>query len=607
MSKKKGAGVTTEVEYQKRELPPGIPWQALGLDADHLFVIDGDGLFRALPRDRAGHMLMLSVCGSKNEDWAFYHYARWRKAPEGGGLERVPRSLQPEHIGQDIQLQCSQRGVFDPIDGLRMQGAWRGAEGDLILHCGDRLWIGGARVEPSVRERISYPACRPLPHPHDRPVSAAVGDEILAALSRWQFGRQIDALLVLGHIATGMLAGALRHRPNLLLLGEHAVGKTGLLEKARVLLGERMLLTSDATPAGITQRFQHSNGMIGLDEREATDNPQRALQLLALLRSSYTGSLLVRGGSDHKGQQFALVCAVMAASIQAPPMDAADRSRNVTVNVLGPPEPDPNGEDTRAAQDARDAVLGPMMLRRLADMWPRLQLEILPAWRRHLRAFGFDGRGTDTLGTLLGCAWVLLHDDAPTLGDSERFAADLETMLQEERADRLPSYERFLQHLFGISVDPMRKGEWRTLLELIKLAAGYGVTELANARVESEARRTAASDPDAQDAQRQLSRLGIRIEQDLETGDVLLTIANHAPVLAELLKGTPWQASPGLGSPWSRLLARAPGAVVANKVRFASGRSRAVRLQLNWALRGLVGPDPEGELAAWEQRESYVR
>jgi hypothetical protein len=244
-----------------------------------------------------------------------------------------------------------------------------------------------------------------------------------------------------------------------------------------------------------------------------------------------------------------------------------------------------------------------MLLRRLADRWKQLQLETLPAWDSFLRAVGYDGRGVDTLGTLMAIAWIMREDAAPTQSDADVIADQLHTLLREETAERAASFDRFLHYLLGLSVDPMRKGEWRTLLELVKLAAGYGSTPEAERRVESDAMRYAATDDQAIDAQRQLSRLGIRISKD-EDGERTFLIAYQSTELANMLRGTFWAGLPGRSSPWARLLLRAPEAKTLVGVRFASGVGRAVELKLGWVLCGIVGPDPEAEVVLWQQRAS---
>lgn len=563
-------------------------------------MLDGNGQLRVMPADRAGHMLMLSMCGGAHQEWAFYHYARWRKV--AGELERIPRSIQPEHIGQDAMMLAAQRGVFDHAERVRQQGAWFGIDGDLVLHCGDHLWIRGSRCPTGIRGQYVYPVMAPYPPPADAPVGREVAQAVLDDIARWQFDRAIAPQLLLGALGLGMLAGALQHRPHVLLLGEHGMGKSGLLELLKHYLADRMLLTSDATPAGITQRVNHRALVIGLDEKEGHADPKRDLALLALLRMCYTGGESHRGGQDHKGVSFTMRCSVVAAAINPPTLEAADRSRIVLINVVGPPKGGPATEHTlRLAYDARREAVGAQLLRRLADGWKRLQLDVLPVWHELLLGVGFDGRGADTVGTLLAIAWVMLEDDAPTQSDVDWIANDLHALLRDERAERSRSYESFLSHVFGLSIDPMRKGEWRTVLEMLKQAGGYGVTADAERRVESDAMRYAATDDAAIDAARQLSRLGLRIVKDDATGERYLVVAHQSPVLAEMLRGTQWAGLPGRASPWARLLGRAPGAVSTDyPVRFASGTSRATQLPLGWVLRGVVGPDPEAEQVRWD-------
>ena len=594
MPRRKLPIVESEIERQLRALPPDIPFQVLGLDSEHYYMIDGGGLFRTLPRDKMGHMLAISLVG-ENQDWAFYHYARWRKS--GKDIERVPRSLQPELLGQDIALLAQQKGAFNPQHSVRMQGAWLGLDGDLILHCGDKLWIRGAFVPTGMRGEHAYPVEAPrwLP-PHNEPVGPEIGDEVLNDLARWQFGRKIDATLLLGELALGLVPAAMRTRPNILLLGEHGVGKSGLLERIEQYLGHRMLYTADFTAAGITQSVGHKNLLIGLDERDNLHDPKRAEAVLALLRNSYTGTEQVRGGQDHKAVSVSMRCAIIAAASEEPQLGAADRSRNVCITVVGPPKE----RGLLLVYDARRAAIGAMLLRRIADRWTQLQLETLPAWDALLREIGFDGRGVDTIGTLLSLAWLLCEDRAPTRSDAEWIADDLSTLLREDRAERSPTYDRFLQHVLSLPVDPMRKGEWRTMLELTKLAGGWGMTAATERRTEENASDTAKLDDAAIDAQRQLSRMGIRIMRD-DQGERTFVIAHQSSVLADMLRGTSWAGLPGRSSPWAKILLRAPEARTIH-ARFASGVGRAVELKLSWVLRGMVGPDPEGDVVRWEQR-----
>lgn len=600
MARKRSGGVERERERSLRDLPPDIPFQCLGLDGEHFYLIDGDGLFRTLPRDRAGHMLMLGICGAENQDWAFYHYARWRKV--GKDLERVPRSLQPELIGQDVALLCGLKGSFNPADSVRMQGAWLGEDSDLILHCGDRLWVRGAFCPTGLRGAFAYPRMPSWLAPFGEHVGPEIGREVLADLAQWHLGRYIDAQLLLGHIGLGLVGGAMETRPNILLLGEHGTGKSGLLQREKDYLGRRMLLTPDATVAGITQHIGLSNMMIGLDEKEAGDDPRSDARLMAFLRSTYTGGTSFRGGQDHTGISFSLRCPVIAAATREPAMESADRSRNICITVLGPPAQ----RGLRLAYDARREIMGTMLLRRLADRWKQLQLETLPAWDGFLRAIGYDGRGVDTLGTLLAIGWIMREDAAPTQSDADVIADQLHNLLREDRAERAKSFDRFMHYLLGMSVDPMRKGEWRTLLELVKLAAGYGATPDAERRVESDAMRYAATDDQAIDAQRQLSRLGIRIGKD-EDGERTFLLAYQSTELANMLRGTFWAGLPGRSSPWAKLLLRAPEAKTLVGMRFASGVGRAVELKLGWVLRGIVGPDPEAEVVIWQQRAAAAQ
>ena len=592
-------------------IPPGLPYAALGLDEHFIYVLDPNCFLCRVPRNQISRAWIVSLFGEQQE-LLYETYARFREGKDGP--VRIPRSIHTDRAADDLQRLAAAAGRFDPLARLRGIGAWRGQGGDLILHLGDGLFIpphggratgtGPAGVAAPLGPRGDYIYLRrqSVPPPAARAVGADIGTELLAYLSTWRWGRAIDPLLLLGLIGAGFLAGALEYRPQLDLTGEAGSGKSGLQHLCHQLLGPRMLLSSDASAAGIRQRTGPDAILIGLDENESSGDPRRIAELQQLRRASYgeDGESL-RGGVDHTPSLFPLRSVFLGSAITLAPMDAATKSRAAVLNVVGPPAATATGARAYAQSDQALEIIGAQLLRRLADHWHRLQGEVLPAWRAILGPHGFDGRAAATYGTLLACAGVLIGDATPTEADYTAHAADLDALAIDDRHDRILSHERLLAFLMGQIVEPARRsGARETLMDKLLCATGYGRTEGTYGYPEAMAMTRARTEDDAQEAARELRQFGIVITSNNGTGARLLAFSTTSPWLESVLRDTPFQSQRGRADGYARTLLRAPGARRLASVRFGHGTTRAIALPLSYVLRGMVGPNPQATAAAWD-------
>jgi hypothetical protein len=129
------------------------------------------------------------------------------------------------------------------------------------------------------------------------------------------------------------------------------------------------------------------------------------------------------------------VSVLIAAAINLPAMDSADRSRCIVIEM----KPLAPGPKVRLVHDAIWPTIGPLLVRRLMDHYPRLIGEIIPAWRELLMSVGWDDRGADTYGVCLGCAWALLYDLAPTEDDLAVHEVDLAALLAAHKSRSVPA------------------------------------------------------------------------------------------------------------------------------------------------------------------------
>jgi hypothetical protein len=97
----------------------------------------------------------------------------------------------PEIAADVLQRACAFAGIFDPQGRVFGRGAHRGNDGELILHCGDVVFVAGDEGEyqqPGMIDGMVYPTAPKIPRPHEDEQGTAAGEELLA-LSRLGIGR----------------------------------------------------------------------------------------------------------------------------------------------------------------------------------------------------------------------------------------------------------------------------------------------------------------------------------------------------------------------------------------------------------------------------------
>jgi hypothetical protein len=603
-------GATVDVEpTPKPVLPPDCPTVPLGINGQYLYCLDPMGQLHRLDTDRLGAKREILVC---KVEWLYDNFPRLKKiAKRDGALEWLVVGWHPEHFYESLKTACDNLGLFLPEQRVRGRGAHRGEDGNVIFHLGNQLSMFGKLQKLGVRGRLVFPLAPPLPAPFHAPVIGPGGpaERLLHRIAdSWQFGRPaLDPVLLLGMLGVVVLAGALPVRPGCALTGERGTGKSELMKLLVRVLGDWLIYSTDATEAGIRQKLgMDAIGML-LDEQESHGDNSAFTRVQHYWRSSYSGGTTHRGGQNHTGSEFLAMSVLIAAAINLPAMDSADRSRCIVIEM----KPLPPGPKVRLVHDAIWPTIGPLLIRRLQDHYKRLIGEIIPAWRALLMGAGWDDRGADTYGVTLGCAWAMLYDLAPTDDDLALHAADLAALLAAHKADEVPTYRRAFHRLWGWRVDLYRRGEQRSLGEYAIEAAGYGSDSSNDGGLQPfDAAAIDRSEPvaahaaeqlDAKEAARALRKYGITIMRakadsawrglgSWRAGERLLCIARVAPALGEVFRGTPWTGTESGSGGWGAAFLRAPGAVqLGYPLRYPWGCSRAVCMRLDLALAGMVG------------------
>jgi hypothetical protein len=112
-------------------------------------------------------------------------WPRFGKPDDDG--EPTVTGWKPEVAAEILQAACAHAGLFDPQGKVRGRGAWRGPNGELIIHHGDKVYRSGsfagfAWEEPDLIDGYVYPTAPAMPRPDIGQVDDKPGVLLLSLL-----------------------------------------------------------------------------------------------------------------------------------------------------------------------------------------------------------------------------------------------------------------------------------------------------------------------------------------------------------------------------------------------------------------------------------------
>ncbi len=556
-------------------LPEGCPVIPLGVRGEVCFYLDALRQLREVKDKDHSRLRIQNLYGSYS-DLLIDFYPRFNDKGEPTG------GWKPEEAAAQLMASAADMGVWSPFDKVREAGSWLGPDGQLVLHCGDRIMIaptaGGGRgrwVDPGLLDGLVYPAAPPTQRPADKPQADGRDGpawELLQMLKSWNWRRgETDAMLLLGWIGAAMLGGALKWRPLAWITGGKHTGKSTLQDLVKAVLGENGLVNSgDATPAGVWQALGYSSVPVTLDEAESEEDNRRINAMVKLARNAASGALVIRGGADHTGATFQARCCFLFSSILLPPLLGQDRSRMAILELgkLGstnPPKVTP----------ARLDLMGRALRRRLLDGWQRWP-QTLEAYRQALADHGHVGRGADVFGTLMACADLMLWDHLRGEAYVGAWGAKLAAADLAELEGDVADEHHCLQHLLTYTVDLYREGRRRTMGDWVLEAAQEASYDVDNDQ--------------ALKANQALQSYGVKVTH--HEGQRYLAVANSHTGLGQVFAQTHWAGRSGTMGVWVQALRRLPGVVVPKKALWIGATLKASLVPLDLCLP--AKPDAAG-------------
>jgi len=534
-------------EPDENGLPPGCPVLPLGTDDGNFIFLDTIGQLRILA---AGEMNQagLNALFMGRHYWLYWAFPKKDK-------DGLVASWRPEKVREVLMDACSRKGAWNAMEKVRGRGFWRGRDGRLIFHAGDRI-VSSTDLKKAEGlgelEGMVYPTRPPLPRPWPVTLAAKAGPALTLYphFTTWNWSRpQLDPVLLIGWIGVAILGGALRWRPEIFLLGDRARGKSALQEDLKALMGPFLVQSTDATAPGIYQDLKFDCLPLSLDEFEATEDNRKQKAVIELARRSASGGKIMRGGDKGTGSQFYGRSAFIFSMINAPAMDPQDLSRLAMLRLKAF-----NEGATRPVIEEDELVrLGRMVMRRLMDNWHRWP-ETYMAWRDFLGSCGHSGRGQDTFGTLMACADMIIDHDAAALGLQLAANADsfdgwrplLQASDMAELEDVTDNWRLCLTHIMAQRVEAWRGGSRHTVSEVL---ADFRDHLLGAAQEDAMSFAK---------ARRLLEQTGLSILQPRDGHeDYELFVPNQNPLLHALFKGSKWAGEMSAGV-WGNALKDAP-------------------------------------------------
>lgn len=584
-----------------RHMPPGCPVKALGGNGQLFHYINAIGQFVSVGAQQHSKNILTSLFSPHVKTWLWKHYPKSFDKETG-----EPKDFNVNAVTTDLLAEAQSAGrSWEPADNIHGRGVWPGEDGDLRVHLGAKLIVGGQERDVGVIGNRVYPL-RPEwkgPAPDaqaDGPAGPAA--EALALFSQWRWAEPgLAPRLLLGWLVCGFLCGALHWRPHLWLVAPRGAGKSTLLEAVGHMLqrGDFLLMAESASAPSVRATLQFDARPVILDETEPSEDNRALNQVVELMRIASTGGTVMRAQVDQSTVVQTVRFVGMCASVVRPALKSQDASRIAVLQLLKPLP----GSAAPLLRSAVLELLGRRLFRRVLDGWKRWP-ETLHAWRQALAAERLEARAQDQFGALLAGAWIAEQDLEPDSGSLAEWARAVAEATGPDRAEERPEWFRLIETLAATPLKDEAGRSERSIAELLETAAqarrqpdpenggwsyvGAEKAEAANGLLSRHGLRFVAM--------RDERGLPLRSSWDdpaaapttMGNGPQIghVAVANANPVLARMLDRTQWAARAGAPGAWKGVLLQAPGAMTADCVRFGARTARAVMVPLDLFLDG---------------------
>lgn len=459
-------------------------------------------------------------------------------------------------------------GIFTP-DKLRGRGAWID-DGRPVMHLGPQVFIDDVGYKPAkTPSNYIYEAAAPLHLKRLPPATTEQAHHLVDICNNLSWENPLSAQILAGWCVIAPICGALDYRPHIWVTGPSTAGKTTVIHAivGRVVGPFAVRRDGTTTEAHLRQTLFHDARPVILDEAESDDKVAalRMRALLELSRISSDGGTIGKGGKDGQAIEYTVRACFCYASINVAIANYADDSR-ISRLVLRRRDDDGAEAHFKGLSDK----IGKYLTEDYAAKMFARSVAHLPTLLKNVRVFTDacaavlgSRRAANQIGTLL--AGLYLCHSTGEIG----YEAAVKWVKEKKWGDHT-------------AIDAM-KDEERMLAFILtnrrKLTTSKGIRELTIGElIEIGVSGAKLDDVDAADANRELGRIGIKIDCR-PWKEANFIVANRSPELARILDGKPW------ANDWKRAL-RSLGGVPVDTTYFTYGLTqRGVMLPVE-ILRG---------------------
>ncbi|WP_303829374.1 hypothetical protein [Asticcacaulis taihuensis] len=516
------------------ELPWFVPVQALGVDSSGLTYYFFNTLGHVVQlKGESGKGVFALLFAGRNR-LLFWLFPRWTdKGTRVAGWEA-------DDLKEALTMWAGWCETFDDEENVRGRGMWADDFGNPVFHAGNAVMVNGKWCKPGRYGRFIYPARPATGRPKRHRDMTDVGARVLKVFQTWNWERpRLDPILKLGWVMTAKMGGALYRRPFIWVTGPRGCGKSLLQTFSRSLMHGSLIASSDTTAAGIYHRLGRDSIPVALDEQEAQEDTRTTDRIMRVIRASYSGDSLDRGGENGKAKTYALRSSFMASSISKPPMESSDDSR---MALLALRERADAGEG-KPFTEPEAYRMGQALTQRAIDWFPRWG-ELLAMVEAAMRTRkGHEARSLDTFAPFLAGYHAALYDGMPTDEQLEEYADLADPRGLGEIKTQMTDWEKCMVHLLGAMPEQLKHFKKKTIGQVVALYV----------------KQEGCSDTDMDEL-----LAGFRLCLSFKKGDpatfenARLFVPNIDPALVDLFANTSWAGKKGSAGAWNGVLKQAP-------------------------------------------------
>lgn len=479
--------------------------------------------------------------------------------------------------------------VFD-LNKERGVGTWREGE-EVVINTGEYLLIDGKKEKLSSRlSPYVYIKGNFIPYTYKEPLTIKETVVVRDWLKSISWTNRVSPYVILGWVTLAPFGGLLRWRSNIWCCGPSGSGKSTIIEKfihPMVLNEFGIRGDGPSSIAGVRQSLTNTSKPFVGDEMES-DNPKSAeninniLQLFRSSSSGQNGAAILQGTADGESKRLVIQSMAMFASIGASIKHGADANR-FTICELKRSDDD-NEKRQREFMEIEKVArnfTNEFARRYHARTYIMIKkvLAGVDVFRAETANIMGSMRDGDQLGTLLGGAYMAVHDEVPTNEEAKKWLEDLDVK-NECKNENLTDEEALLSAILSANIE-VTLGTYRERLNISEIIEEYIKQKFDNILPEAGDERPALT---VRSMNRALGRVGVRVNNDGQGNIFLLVATNYAP-MQKILMATPWQLI------YSDMLKRIKGAAMgANSTTFAGKSSRYISIPYR-----KIGPQIEEE------------